>query len=131
MKEHRTPVAVGGSSLLVIFVVLCLTLLAVLGVSTVQADERLMMASADSVVDYYKADCEAEEILALLRSGVVSEGVTKTEEGYAYQCRISDVQHLAVEVEPVDDEYRILRWQSRYSATWEEETGLDVWDGGL
>ena len=123
--------AVGGSSLLVIFVVLCLTLLAVLGVSTVQADERLMIASANSVVDYYKADSEAEEILALLRSGVVPEGVLETENGYAYQCRISDVQYLAVEVEVVDGDYRILRWQSKSSALWEEETGLDVWDGGL
>lgn len=131
MKEHRTPVAVGGSSLLVIFVVLCLTLLAVLGVSTVQADERLMVASANSVVDYYKADCEAEEILALLRSGVVSEGVTKEDGRFSYQCEISDVQNLVVEVEVVDGDYRILRWQSSSSATWEEETGLDVWDGGF
>lgn len=131
MKEHRTPVAVGGSSLLVIFVVLCLTLLAVLGVSTVQADERLMVASANSVVDYYKADCEAEEILALLRNGEVPEGVTEENGIFSYQCEISDVQKLVVEVEIADGEYRILRWQSRSSAIWEEETGLDVWDGGF
>ena len=64
MRQSETPPAVGGSSLLVIFVVLCLTIFAVLGLSSVQAEGRLSTASADAVYGYYAADSEAEEILA-------------------------------------------------------------------
>lgn len=58
-----TPPAVGGSSLLVIFAVLCLTIFALLGLGTVQADQRLSDASAEAVYGYYAADCQAEAIL--------------------------------------------------------------------
>ena len=59
MQNHESPAAVGGSSLLVIFAVLCLTVLALLGLSTVQADGRLTNASAVSVANFYEADCRA------------------------------------------------------------------------
>ena len=52
MKRDRSGFsspAVGGSSLLVIFSVLCLTVFALLSVSTVQADRRLAEASAEGV----------------------------------------------------------------------------------
>ena len=58
-KRFSAP-AVGGSSLLVIFAVLCLTVFALLGLSTVQADGRLSGASAEAVSAYYAADCRAE-----------------------------------------------------------------------
>ena len=46
-RKQSFPIpAVGGSSLLVIFAVLCLTVFALLGLSTVQADIRLADASA-------------------------------------------------------------------------------------
>ena len=49
-KKHRFSFpAVGGSSLLVIFAVLCLTVFALLGLSTVQAGQRLSNASAEAV----------------------------------------------------------------------------------
>ena len=46
-KEKRfSPPAVGGISLLVVFAVLCLTVFALLSLTTVQADVRLYDASA-------------------------------------------------------------------------------------
>ena len=56
-----SPPAVGGVSLLVVFAVLCLTVFALLSLSTVRADARLSEASAQSVADYYAADCEAQK----------------------------------------------------------------------
>ena len=54
MDERRDsfPPAVGGSSLLVIFAVLCLTVFALLGLATVQANSRLSDASAQTVFLY-------------------------------------------------------------------------------
>ena len=68
-KKRFSPPVVGGSSLLVIFAVLCLTVFALLSLSTVRADVRLSEASAQAVSGYYQADCQAEAILARLRSG--------------------------------------------------------------
>ena len=48
-KERVAVPAIGGSSLLVIFAVLCLTVFALLSLSTVQAGDRLSDASADAV----------------------------------------------------------------------------------
>ena len=75
-KKRFSPPVVGGSSLLVIFAVLCLTVFALLSLSTVRADVRLSEASAQAVSGYYQADCQAEAILARLRSGELPPGVT-------------------------------------------------------
>ena len=131
-KRFAAP-AVGGSSLLVIFAVLCLTVFALLGLSTVRADGRLSDASAKAVSAYYEADCQAEAILARLRAGDLPEGVeeTVTPEGRtcAYTCPISDTQTLAVEVRLEDTSYTVLRWQAVSTADWEADETLDLWDG--
>lgn len=85
MDEERrsVPPAPGASALLVIFAVLCLTVLAMLSLSTVQADARLSDASAEAVAGYYAADYQAEEFLAQLREGTVPPGV-REEAGVYY-----------------------------------------------
>ena len=131
-KRFAAP-AVGGSSLLVIFAVLCLTVFALLGLSTVRADGRLSDASAKAVSAYYEADCQAEAILARLRAGELPEGVEEsiTPEGRTcvYTCPISDTQTLAVEVRLEGANYDILRGQAVSTADWELDETLDLWDG--
>lgn len=125
-QEHQLPV-IGGSSLLVIFAVLCLTVFALLGFSTVQADKRLADVSIQAVSDYYAADCAAEEILAKLRAGQLPEGVTLTGDVYAYSCPISPTQALQVEVRSGD--WEVLRWQAVSTIQWQENTDMELWDG--
>jgi len=129
-REHRTRIpVVGGSSLLVIFAVLCLTVFALLSLSTVQANGRLSAASAQAVSAYYEADCQAEEIFARLRSGERPEGVTETDGVYAYTCPISDTLQLQVELQQTGETWTVLRWQAESAAEWETDEFLDVWDG--
>lgn len=123
--------AVGGSSLLVIFAVLCLTVFALLGLSTAQAGARLSAASAAAVEGYYQADQQAEEILARLRAGEVPEGVRVRGTEYQYECQISDTQMLAVAVRLQDGESTILRWQAVSTVEWEADDSLTVWDGTM
>ena len=131
-KERFSPPAVGGSSLLVIFAVLCLTVFALLGLSGVQAGGRLSDASAQAVTAYYEADCRAEEILSALRQGTVPEGVEQEEDGvYAYTCPISDTQALEVRVRVNGADWTVLRWQAVSTARWEADESLDLWDGGV
>ena len=129
MRKEHTPAAVGGSSLLVIFAVLCLTIFALLSLSTVQADGRLTNLRTDAVRAYYEAEEEAERILARLRCGKSVDGVTLTEEGYHYSCEVSDTQRLVVTVAIEDDGFEILQWQIVSVAEWETDDSLRVWDG--
>ena len=54
-KQRLSVPVVGGSSLLVIFAVLCMTVFALLSLSTVLADGRLNQASVEAVSAYYTA----------------------------------------------------------------------------
>ena len=129
--RFRIPV-VGGSSLLVSFAVLCLTVLALLSLNTVQADGRLSKAAAQNVAAFYEADTRAEEIFARLRNGEMPAGVTVCnceEEGYAYTCPISETQQLCVELHREGDTWTVLRWQAESIAQWENDESLHVWDG--
>ena len=138
-KQSRfSPPAVGGTSLLVVFAVLCLTVFALLSLTTVQADGRLADASAQAVEDYYAADCAAQEILARLRNGETpveaeSHRYDSWHRGtrYTYAVPISDSQELQVEVLLDGEDCEILRWQAQYTGEWETVEGLDLWDGTL
>ena len=111
-RKYFSPPMVGGSSLLTIFAILCLTIFTLLALSTAQADGRLSDASIKAVSDYYAAELEAEKILAMLRQGKMPDGVTRQEDIYSYSCRISDTQDLFVEVILGNDTWTTLRWQA-------------------
>ncbi|OUQ81649.1 hypothetical protein [Flavonifractor sp. An100] len=128
-KETFSPPVVGGSSLLVIFAVLCLTIFALLALSGVQANQRLADAAVQAVSDYYQADCQAEQILAQLRQGERPQGVQEQNGIYTYSCPISDTQALEVAVELDGISYQILRWQAVSTAEWQPDDDLAVWDG--
>lgn len=131
MSKREAPPAIGGSSLLVIFAVLCLTIFALLGLSTVLAEQRLAEASQEAVKNYYAADVRAEEILAQLRQGVAVDGVEINGDTYSYRCVVSEVQELQIEVKIIGSDYEIIRWQVVSTAEWEEEENLNLWNGSL
>ena len=128
-KESFSPPAVGGTSLLVIFAVLCLTVFSLLSLSTVRADERLSKASAKAVSDYYEADYRAEEILAQIRQGKVPEHVTIRGNRYTYTCPISENQNLEVSIRLNGADYTIEHWRVESSRNEEIDETLPVWDG--
>lgn len=127
-KKQDTPMpVVGGSSLLVIFVVLCLVVFALLAFTTVQADKRLQDVSVEAVETYYAADSRAEEILAQLRGGRIPPGVKEEAGIYSYSCPISDTQTLQVTVRASD--WKVLTWKPVSTVEWTPEDSITVWDG--
>lgn len=70
-KKESAPFGAGMSSLLMVFVVLCLTVFGVLAYMTARADSRLTQRSAQMVQAYYAADAEAEEALARLDAALL------------------------------------------------------------
>lgn len=152
MKKEREkyggsfPAVTGASSLLVIFSVLCLTVFALLSLSTVSAKHRIAENNSKALQGYYSAEEEANRVLAELRSGTTKlpDGVRKgsaegcpsytAESGniYEYSCPISDSRTLAVRVwigQEGGAEYRILRWQEVSSFDWENDEHIPVYQG--
>lgn len=128
-EKKLAPPAVGVCSLLVIFAVLCLTVLALVSVASVQADERLAAIAEEGAQAYYRADVEAERILARLRCGELPEGVCLEGDVYSYSCAISEDRCLAVQVVVEGEAYKILRWQAISTAQWQASEDLPVWNG--
>ncbi len=129
MDKRGSSPAVGASSLLVIFAVLCLTVFAMLSLNTVHADKRLSDACAQSTTDYYAADARAEQIFARLRAGEIPAGVTVNGDRYSYACPVSEIQSLCVELKNENGTWIVLRWQSMSTTDWNASDELDVWDG--
>ena len=118
----------GACTLLVIFAVLCIYIFAILSLSETLAGGRLADATASSISNYYSADSEAEAVLSELRSGKVPESVINTDGIYSYSCPISDTSAIEVEVKIDDDSYEILKWQQVYTAAWEPDESIEVWN---
>ena len=128
-KKRISMPATGGSSLLVIFAVLALTVFAVLSVSTAAAEQKLADKAVASVEEYYAADCAAEAILAEIRSGEIPEGVTCEGNLYSYRVPISETRQLFVEVQADGGSWQVIRWQAAAAMDWENDESLPVWDG--
>jgi len=108
--------------------VLCLTVFALLSLSSVQADRRLADAATQSVVDYYEADIRAEEIFARLRSGEQIEGLEEQDGTYEFEVPISGRQSLSVALQRQGDAWTVLRWQAVTTEETPDES-LNVWKG--
>ena len=125
----KTVSTIGVSSLLVIFAVLCLTVFALLSVSTAQASVRLADSARAAAYAYYEGDFAAETILAQLRAGQMPQGVQQDGDRYYYTCPAGENQLLTVCVKISGAHYRILRWQTVAKDTWQPDEKLPVWDG--
>lgn len=137
------PAVTGASSLLVIFSVLCLTVFAMLSMSTVTSKHRIAERNTQALQAYYAAEEDANRVLADLRTGKQPQGVKRsvaevpgfgTRQVYEYSCYISDTKSLEVSVWISSDpdypaEYRILRWQEVSGFDWEADDHIPVYNG--
>lgn len=97
-ENNQLPPIIGGNSLLLIFAVLCLTVLTLLMIHTAVTDSRLSDVSAGITANYYAADREAETAIARLRSGEMPQSVRQDGDVYFCECDISDTQKLVFEI---------------------------------
>ena len=139
-KRSSGSPPIGSSSLIAVFTVLCLTVFALLTLSTAQANARLSDASAVAVSNYYEDDCQAEEMLVEIRKvndaggdPAAPSGVTavQTKNGinYGYSCPIDETQSLEVNVSRQGTVYKILRWEAVRTGERNYDDSIEVWDG--
>ena len=122
-----TP-GIGGSSLLVIFAVLCMTVFALLSLNTVLAEQRLSEAYGKATEDWYAADLEAQEIYARLRAGESVPGVEQLGNRYRYAVQVSQHQTLQVTLEKNDENWHVIFWHT-VAYMEEKDSTLPVWQG--
>lgn len=158
MKRERNSrpagLGIGYVSIMIIFAVIGLTLLAVLSFQAAGAGSGLSEKSAEFTAEYYAADSEAKRVLSELDAAAAEAGLF-FEEGFSeaakevcpevktaavpegvradYSVVINERQTLFVSVtffsDPQSERFRVDRWQSRADSGEEDEGHLNVWDG--
>ncbi len=111
-KRISLPPIIGGNSLLLIFAVLCLTVLTLLMLYTAISGGRMSDVSAKATSAYYEADLKAEETLALLRGGELPEGVEVNGGTYSYEVNVSDTYILSVEANYKSGNWQVTKWKT-------------------
>lgn len=139
-KKREFRVNVGTSSILLIFVVLCLVAFATLSIVSANADYKLSRRVADRTAAYYEAANQAEKYIASIDKTLQSVySTTENEEAYfatvghskSYLVPISDLQSLSIKLDilypTADDEpfYHITCWQVITTGELEYETSYN------
>jgi len=145
MKQKSRGMGVGTVSLIMIFSVLCLTVFAMLTLSTSNAEKVLADRTAAFIQGYYDADCLATAVLAELSASRAEGNYPDTACGVEitydeasggaklanYTCKVTDVQDLVVMIELSENHEKVMQWKTEYSQTWEFDDSLTVWDGDM
>lgn len=89
MKKYEFRVSTGITSIMMIFVVLCLTAFGVLSYSSANADIKLSVKNADSISDYYKAESLINEDICRI-DGIILKARQDGLSGEAYYAKVKD-----------------------------------------
>lgn len=147
-QKKQTFINIGLSSILVIFVLLCLVTFATLSLVTANTDYRLSEKSRERSHAYYEACNEAERLLAHTDDTLLEiYGHSASEEDYlsrfkdtfdvpenqiSYSIKMTDTQELLISIVPVypknsgDTFYEIESWKIRNTAEWKPDNSLNL-----
>lgn len=129
----RRGLGVGSVSLILIFSVLCLTIFALLTLSSARSDTALARRAARSAQEYYAADTEAQLILAqlteALRSGerpdtVRGCPVSYDAAGAAFSVCAGQDRYLSVALSPSGE---VTSWREVSGEGWNSDESINVY----
>ena len=117
-KKRSFGISIGSSSILVVFVVLCLTTFATLSLVSANADYRLSRKTADAAAAYYALDAAGEELLSDLAAVLEKARPELEADEAAYRQRLETALQsfvspqlweagVALSVSPQDDGWRL------------------------
>lgn len=137
-QEIRRKANIGSSSLILIFIVLCLVTFSVLSLGNAKREDALSQRSADSVQEYYRADAQGEAFLqmadqALLKGDKDSLAPYLQSDTGTYCTDVSMDAGQALRVElALDWEKKtceILSWKVYHQEDYEIDQSIPVWSG--
>lgn len=131
MKRREHPVTgTGASSVLMVFVVLCLVVFAVLSFSSADADLRLSRQFAERTTAYYQAENRANDRIKEI-DGNLQEPYNNREE-FSFSENVDETGRLEVVLKVRDSEnetgqhLQIVKWQSVTEGEWNPDRTLPV-----
>ena len=150
--KHK--VNIGLTSLILIFIILCLATFSLLSLSSARGDQSLAVRSAQAVTEYYRSDAQGEKWLkqadAILQKetiGVMSQDEIKTLAGNValeLGCNVDEKtgyistdismergQALHIDLALTGDEnrYEVKSWYVYDSGNYEIDDSMPVWGG--
>lgn len=157
MKRGHSLISTGTTSIVLIFVMLCMLTFSVLSLVSAQANLRLSEKSAERTTQYYQAENAANDILIQIEAaapfaaassggdalamarGILealdpADGVTLQDGQLCYQVPLGEDQLLAVALTPApeglpDGRYcRIDAWQTVSRYDWTPDDSLELMD---
>ena len=122
MKQNTSRNFIGITSIIFIFIVLCLSVFALLSVNSARQSLASVQRSADAVTRYYAADSSAQLWIHQVKvEGSAGEDVLERE------FPISDSQTLRVALDGAT--FEILSYQVVNNEVLEIDDSLQVWQG--
>lgn len=145
---------IGTTSLILIFIVLCLTTFGLLSLTSAKGDLNLARKGAASVQTYYRADCEGEEFLAqadqklgevfeAAGAGADREALLEEKLKSYYRSDSGTIQtdipmdygqvlHIELGItDGGDRRYEILTWKVYNQDEYEIDDSMPVWTGDM
>ena len=136
---------IGITSIAVIFVVICMTIFAVLSLSTASQERELANKYAASVSDYWAADTQctdiANEFGALWESGADLDGILALAQEHGADVWDDGSAYVVTYYTPINDnssiivtlsmgsEFTVTGWQQVYTGNWEVNDNKNVFQG--
>lgn len=149
--EKKQKGSIGSSTLILIFIVLCLATFALLSLSNAGGDRNLANKNADAVRTYYEADSQGEQFVQMVDQAV-KEVRKETSDQVKQQQKLAEKlgnyynadsmtaetdipmdfdQALHVELALGSQENYIIRsWRVFNQKDYEIDNKIPVWDGG-
>ena len=147
-SERPVGIGTGYLSIMMIFVVLCLTMLAALSYSTASTENGYSLKSSEYTKDYYAADLAAKRTLAAVDNAAAKyddytdfmllaeldeiDGVEYTAVMNGLEVRwvtpVNNTQSISSAVKYSGVGYEILEWRT-ISANEQSDKTLNVWSG--
>ena len=150
--KHK--VNIGLTSLILIFIILCLATFSLLSLSSARGDQSLAVRSAQAVTVYYRADAQGEKWLkqadAILQKetiGVMSQDEIKTLAGNValeLGCNVDEktgyistdicmergqALHIDLALTGNENRYEVKSWYVYDSGNYEIDDSMPVWGG--
>lgn len=127
-KKFQMSIGVGGPSIMMIFVVLCLSTLGALAFVTANADWKLSTKTADAVQTYYAADGTAEELLAEADASLKRGERWNRDTHHIF---VSDHQDFVLTIESGPEGVQVLQQMLEISAEWTYQDIDNTFDGRM
>lgn len=153
-QTAKYKVNIGLTSLILIFIILCLATFSLLSLSSARGDQSLAVRSAQAVTEYYRADAQggkwlkqADAILQKETIGVMSQDEIKTLAGNValeLGCNVDEktgyistdismergqALHIDLALTGNENRYEVKSWYVYDSGNYEIDDSMPVWGG--